>query len=183
MKKGVLLLCACLCLAGCSAKEEAEASGSAAVGFAPPGDVRTLDEEAAASHDAVALPRQEGDEIIIRERLFVAQTNDIYINPEDYLGKKIRYEGIFKTSAWGTNDETTLYYVIRYGPGCCGYDNECGFEVMWPEGTDIEWPEVDVWVEVVGTIEHLVDGDYEFMIVRLNSLTVKEERGAETVTT
>ena len=30
--------------------------------------------------------------------------------------------------------------VIRYGPGCCGVDANCGFEVIW----DHEYPDQDV---------------------------------------
>jgi uncharacterized membrane protein YcgQ (UPF0703/DUF1980 family) len=112
----------------------------------------------------------------ISERLFIAQTNDIYINTEDYLGKTIKYEGIFKTMYWPEENET-FYYVIRYGPGCCGYDGEAGFEVSW----DGEWPEEDAWCEAVGVLEAYEMNGWQYLRLALSSLTVLEERGAEFV--
>ncbi|MDR1559486.1 MAG: hypothetical protein LBS84_07295, partial [Clostridiales bacterium] len=80
-------------------------------------------------------PEQEtadasGEVIEIREKMFIAQTNDIYFNAEDYLGKMIKYEGIFTVYEI---PETGVKYcsVIRYGPGCCGVDANAGFEVIW----------------------------------------------------
>lgn len=120
------------------------------------------------------------DIVEIQERLFIAQTNDIYINPEDYLGKTIKYEGIFKSSTWEfEEDSKTFYYVIRYGPGCCGYDGEAGFEVMW----DWQWPGEDDWCEAVGVLEAYEENGMQYLRLSLISLTVKEERGAEYVST
>lgn len=118
-----------------------------------------------------------GEIIEIKEKMFISQTNDIYLNAQDYLGKTIRYEGIYKTYSW--EGESTVYqYVIRYGPGCCGNDGEAGFQVIW-EG---EHPAEDDWVEAVGVLEEHEDEDgWRFLWLKLTSLTVLEKRGAEFV--
>lgn len=132
------------------------------------------------THGTIVKP-PESDVIEIQERLFIAQTNDIYINPDDYLGKTIQYEGIYKKTLWeGLEQTDEIHYVIRYGPGCCGYDGEAGFEVLWDGG----WPQEDDWVAVTGVLSkvEIGDGGY-YLVLELNSLTVKEERGAEYVST
>lgn len=123
-------------------------------------------------------PNQEV--IYIREKMFVAQTNDIYLNAKDYLGKKIKYEGMFKAYT-DPRTNITYYSVIRYGPGCCGTDMNCGFEVIWLDG-EAEYPEDDAWVEVEGVLG-FVEGEngYKFLRLDMTSLKVLEKRGLETV--
>ncbi|MDR0861324.1 MAG: hypothetical protein LBN30_00885 [Oscillospiraceae bacterium] len=126
--------------------------------------------------DEVAAAR-DSDVIEIKEKMFVAQSNDVYINTEDYLGKTIKYEGIFyEYTSEGTG--VTYYSVFRYGPGCCGSDGSCGFEVIW----DNEYPQPDDWVEVVGVLEEYDEGGFTYLRLALSSLTVLETRGAEYVT-
>ena len=137
---------------------------------AQPG-VHSLPEDAAFS---------SGDVIEIREKLFIAQTNDMYLNPGDYLGKTIRYEGIYKSYIPETGQEEPWHYVIRYGPGCCGYDGEAGFEVRW----DGEFPQEDDWVEVTGTLhEEIYPSGLKVLYLEIASLAVKQERGQEYVST
>lgn len=112
--------------------------------------------------------------IVIKEKLFVAQTNEVYLNYEDYMGKTFSYEGIFLCP---TYDGKTYYQVIRYGPGCCGYDQNAGFEVSW----DGEYPEEDDWVKVVGTLDTYEEDGFEYLVLNLSSLEVLDERGAEYV--
>jgi uncharacterized membrane protein YcgQ (UPF0703/DUF1980 family) len=67
--------------------------------------------------------------------MFIAQTNDIYFNVEDYLGKTIKYEGLF--SVYEDPETNAIYYsVISVRSGCCGVDANAGFEVIW----DKEYP-------------------------------------------
>jgi len=123
------------------------------------------------------LASSDGEVFEIREKLFVAQTNDIYYNALDYLGKTLKYEGVFSEF---TDPETgeTFYSVIRYGPGCCGIDSDCGFEVKWDKG----YPAADDWVEAVGVLEEYEEGGFWYLRLALTSLTVLDERGAEYVT-
>ncbi|MCC8022826.1 MAG: hypothetical protein LIO46_03470 [Clostridiales bacterium] len=114
----------------------------------------------------------------ITEKMFIGQINDIWYNAEDYLGKTIKYEGIFETYYYEATDRD-YHYVLRYGPGCCGDDGNVGFEVQW----DGELPSVFDWVEVIGVVEEYTDDDgYTTLRVNASSMTVKnDERGAETV--
>lgn len=116
------------------------------------------------------------DEVIIRDKLFIAQCNDIYLNPDEYMEKTIRWEGIYTEA---TNPETneTYKFVIRYGPGCCGNDGTAGFEILY----DKETPNPNDWVEAVGKIEMIEENGEEFVAVRLSELTVLDIRGQEFV--
>jgi uncharacterized membrane protein YcgQ (UPF0703/DUF1980 family) len=118
--------------------------------------------------------------IEIKEKMFIGQTNDIYLNPDDYLGKTIKLEGMFKIEDFPWQ-ERPLYYVLRYGPGCCGYDGSAGFEVLWDNSINRNYPNDDDWVEAVGILRAF-DGDINNGIyIALTQLTVLQKRGAEFV--
>lgn len=158
MKKAIPLLLLLLCLAallsGCSASTP--------------------------SADADSVTNTEIPfDIEIREKMFVTQTNDIYLNYSDYLGKAVKYEGIF----FANQDPYTnaVYHLVyRYGPGCCGDDDLVGFEVNWADG-QFATPQDNDWVEVIGTLEEYEEDGYTYLRLSLNSLRILEQRGTETV--
>lgn len=115
--------------------------------------------------------------IEIKEKLFLAQTDDIYINAKDYLGKTIKYEGFLDIYQDRKGQKT--YYVIRRSPGCCGNDGVAGFEVRW-EGA---FPKQNDWVEVIGVLQIQDEGGMPYLWIKLKSLKVLQKRGAEFVTT
>ncbi|MDR2098250.1 MAG: hypothetical protein LBP37_07005 [Spirochaetaceae bacterium] len=116
----------------------------------------------------------------IKEKLFIAQTNDIYLNPEEYMGRRIKLEGLFKSDMYVGSD-VNYRFVLRYGPGCCGYDGSAGFEVSWPKDRDAAYPAEDDWVEAVGVLDSYEEDGYPYLYLSLESLEVMDERGAETV--
>lgn len=120
-----------------------------------------------------------GDEIIdITEKMYVTYINEIYINTEDYLGKTVCIEGMF-TSEYYEPTDTTYYYVYRVGPGCCGNDGSmCGFEFSWDSADTLTDND---WIEVVGILDSYEEDGYTFLTLRAQSVTVKDERGEETV--
>ncbi|GHV84929.1 hypothetical protein AGMMS50230_05370 [Spirochaetia bacterium] len=128
--------------------------------------------------------------IEIKEKMFIAQTNDIYLNPEDYLGKTIKLEGLFRTDSY-VDLSRTFCFVLRNGPGCCGNDGSVGFEVSWPEAAGVNsiaplakghrYPKPEEWVEAVGTLAYYEEEDYPYLYLALSSLEVKRQRGAEFV--
>jgi uncharacterized membrane protein YcgQ (UPF0703/DUF1980 family) len=122
----------------------------------------------------------EGGVVEIREKMFIAQTFEIYLNAGDYLGKTLRYQGFFDKQKDELTGETYCF-VLRNGPGCCpGVDNTAGFEVVW-EG-NANWPKLNDWVEVTGVLENCeVDGE-QYLRVNLRSLNVLDVRGADYVT-
>jgi len=172
-----LALVCILLLSGCSQ----EANNSEAITFAndrvQTDSLMDTDEITANPSDTSDMST-DGDVIEIKENLFIAQTNDIYINTEDYLGRTIKYEGIFDYYFWEEAD-TTYYYVIRYGPGCCGYDGTAGFEVIW----DGDYPEQNDWVEAIGVLETYEENGMQYLRLQLTFLAVLDERGAEYVAT
>jgi len=60
----------------------------------------------------------------IREKMIVAQSNDIYYNAPEYLGRMLKYEGIFTEYEY-PDTEVVYYSFIRYGLGCYGHDANC----------------------------------------------------------
>jgi hypothetical protein len=85
-------------------------------------------------------------------------------------------------------------FVIRYGPGCCGYDGTAGFEVYWTPpyeaaaagdpDTEKPYPQVNDWVIAEGVLKTYTEGDNPngFLYLDLTSLEVdNEHRGAEFV--
>jgi len=116
----------------------------------------------------------------IKEKMFVGQVSDVYLNTQDYLGKTIKMEGLFKVGGY---EEENYYFVIRYGPGsCCGADL-IGFEVAWNADGSQPYPEDDAWVEAVGVLKTFGEGEFQSNpYIELASLTVLDTRGAEFVT-
>lgn len=114
--------------------------------------------------------------IYIREKMFLAQINDIYINLHEYLGKEIYYEG-FMLYYDVEELNKTFNYVVRNGPGCCGNDAFIGFEILW----NGEMPEENEWLEVSGVLEEYEEDGMSYLRLRLNSLEILEERGIDTI--
>jgi uncharacterized membrane protein YcgQ (UPF0703/DUF1980 family) len=115
----------------------------------------------------------------IREKMFIQQCNDIYLNPDEYAGRTVRLEGIYDEFFDEYSGE--LYcYVIRYGPGCCGNDGVAGFECVYDENFTAVPGD---WVEAVGTVEvtEIPSGPI-YVALKLSALTVLDERGEEFVT-
>jgi len=121
---------------------------------------------------------EENSIIEIRERMFLTQIQDIYLNTNDFLGRTIKLEGIFTGVTW---DGDHFYYVIRHASdGCCGGGN-VGFEVMWPEDRREPYPENDSWVEAIGVLKLFEEDLFRHLYLELISLNVLDTRGAEFV--
>ena len=120
------------------------------------------------------------DTVEIGEKMFISQVNDVYLNADDYLGKTIKLEGIFKQEQ---GYEKSYCFVLRYGPGCCGADGNVGFEVAWANGKAQSYPTIDSWVEATGVLKTYEeeDGYAPYLYLDLSSLNVLSKRGAETV--
>ncbi|MEL7565088.1 MAG: hypothetical protein AAGU27_09420 [Dehalobacterium sp.] len=184
-KAFILILVGLVLLAGCSGQRPAipktNNGGTQPINTpnipdnSPPAP-STGSNQSSAAHNTPPPVSASSDVIEIKEKMFIAQTNDIYLNPEDYLGKTIKYEGIFDSFYYDVND-TTYYYVIRYGPGCCGFDANAGFEVVWSG----DYPNKNDWVEVIGVLEEYEENEYKYLRLNLSSLTVLDTRGEEYV--
>jgi uncharacterized membrane protein YcgQ (UPF0703/DUF1980 family) len=164
-------------LAGCG-----ESGAGVPVGQSPPSGANSYKEASLSvpsSAKSLSSAASEG-RISIGEKMFVAQTNDVYFNPQLYLGREFQYEGIF-TAYYDEYTKKTYYSVIRYGPGCCGVDSNCGFEVEWAD-PEKQYPAENDWVEAIGVLEEYFEEGQSYLRLRLSSLKALESRGAETVT-
>ncbi|MDR0822438.1 MAG: hypothetical protein LBN20_01480 [Endomicrobium sp.] len=119
----------------------------------------------------------QAKDLLIRERFFITQINEIYVNPKSYLGMTIELEGIFDSyEAYKTKEKR--YFVFRYGPGCCGPDAQAGFEIVW----DKSHPKENDWVKAKGVLEEYAGEDkVKYLRLRLTSLEVLPTRGKEIV--
>jgi putative membrane protein len=126
------------------------------------------------------LTKAEKEQIVeIKEKMFISQVSDVYSNADDYLGKTIKLEGLFKEEQ---GYDKSYCFVLRYGPGCCGYDGNVGFEVVWDNEQAKPYPAVDSWVEAVGVLKsYEEDGPMQYLYLDLASLNVLSKRGAEKV--
>lgn len=57
------------------------------------------------------------DIIEITDNYFIEQTNDIFLNLNDYVGKTVKMQGLVYT--YLNTNENTCYAVVRNTPGCC----------------------------------------------------------------
>ena len=98
---------------------------------------------------------------------FNSQVQGIQMNPEPYLGRTIRFEGMFFTSYW-EEDEAIFLIARGVGGGCCGAH---GFEVYL---NDFPRFEDGTWVTVTGVLEEFyVPGTYRYFL-RLNVTSLIE---------
>jgi putative membrane protein len=185
MRKVSILLIAVLifALTGCQGNDPGNRSvtdnNTAQVTNAQSDDAANAVQESSTPVLNAQKPATNGEVVEITEKLFIAQLNDIYLNQGEYIGKKIKYEGMFTQYSW---EETGMTYhlVYRKSPGCCGADGRAGFEVLWPN--DLEtYPNENDWCEVVGTLETYDENGQSYLHIVLDSLTVLETRGEEFV--
>ncbi len=113
----------------------------------------------------------------IREKMFIAQIEDIYYNIEDFKDKYIKIEGMYSVVEPEEGDIGKVHFVYRNAPGCCGNDGWAGFMLNY----DGEYPNTNDWIQVVGTPEIIKNGVYEDLYLNVISIEVMEERGAEFV--
>lgn len=120
--------------------------------------------------------QKEEDVIEIKEKMFIAQCNDIYLNPKEYKGKTIKLEGFYDEATDAVTKEK-FHFIIRNGPGCCGNDGVAGFQFTYNGSGKI--PKLNDWIEVVGTVELADDNDY--VTLKAKTVNVLKVRGKDTV--
>ncbi|MDR2646560.1 MAG: hypothetical protein LBB67_00305 [Oscillospiraceae bacterium] len=119
-----------------------------------------------------------GKEYEIKEKMFIASCNDIYMNPDEYAGVKVTIEGIYDVQTDESTGET-WYSVIRYGPGCCGNDGVAGFEFV---PSAVPNAQRNDWVRVEGIASpYKYYGDNVTVLLGDAAVEVLDERGTEFV--
>lgn len=104
----------------------------------------------------------------VTDNFFIEQTNDMYYNLEDYLGKTIKIQGLI--SIYQDSNGDICYAVVRNTPGCCGADGLAGLDIRY----DGEYPELNTWVEVVGVMGKDIVYDSDIPAIQVTSLKETE---------
>jgi len=114
--------------------------------------------------------------LIIGEKMFLTQINDIFYNFDLYKDKTIVVEGMYTLffNQDGIQDTPAVY---RRGPGCCGNDGWGGFLLRY----DGDYPEDNAWIKVTGTPELVENGHFKDLWLNVTSIEILEERGEEFV--
>ena len=133
-------------------------------------------------------------DIVFKEATYVTMINDIYNNPDNYLGKTIQIDGMFTSEDFTANGGKIYYYVYRQGPGCCGNDGSmCGFEFTSKDNTYPDYTpqsgddnSAHPWIKVIGTLDRYYEDQNgekagPFYTLRDATYEVMTTRGAEVV--
>lgn len=166
----IILLCVSMLLFGCGEEELAQGETYAnsplaanAKQAAQQANAKNTTKETRAQHEYGEVSVDDKNTLVIGEKLFLTQINDIYNNFQRYDGKTIVVEGMLGNyTEWDNSMQNAV--VFRNGPGCCGNDGWGGFYLsdMTPKakadgqgmlynydksGEDIE---IDDWIKVTG---------------------------------
>jgi len=110
------------------------------------------------------------DTVVISERFFVHEMQEVVFNHQQYLGRTIQFEGMFRIIPMGGIDR---FLVMRYMVGCCG-EEPVGLEVVMENIPAFDY---NAWVEVTGILE-MNNG---FLVLQLTNIVELDERGLEVV--
>jgi len=105
----------------------------------------------------------------ITDNFFIEQTNDLYLNLNDYIGKTIKIEGLIYSYEDSNGD--ICYAVVRNTPGCCGNDGMAGLDIRYDE----DYPEEDTWVEVIGVVGTDTMYGSKIPAIQVSSMKIKEK--------
>jgi len=96
---------------------------------------------------------------------FALQIQEIQTNRDDFIGRTIRYEGMFLSSYW---EGETIYFIGRLEGGCCGL---YAFEVYL---NNFHRLDDETWVEVTGILEEFYVEATGRYFMRLNVIALEE---------
>lgn len=123
--------------------------------------VKTLEE----NNDSSSSESADAD-VVITDSYFIQSTNDVYLNIDNYVGKTIKIEGL----VYEYEDYSGVHHhaVVRNSPGCCGNDGLAGLDMEYDN-----YPELETWVEVIGTIKAETFDTQRIPVIEVTSMTQK----------
>lgn len=161
-KLSCLSLCACLLFTGCGSTSNGNADVKSE---GEPSQVEIVDEEAGQAtkeEESVVedknepagylndLQPPEGIDYIIGDENFVTDTDKLYNNLSDYIGKTLQYEGMVSEIEEGRMAIIRLYDLPHEDHA---HEIYVGLDAVSKD----PWPEEKTWVRVTGVIEEGVD--------------------------
>jgi len=111
---------------------------------------------------------------LLKDRLFVQQVQDIYLNPRNYTDKIVQIEGFFEKYIDGNKQER--YEVFRKTAGCCGNDGRAGFEFVYKEKLKFNMYE---WISVEALVKEGSENGEDFVYLEAISVTKKDKGKAK----
>lgn len=121
-------------------------------------------------------------DLVIKEKYYDTTINDMYVNPEDYMGQYIEIEGMYLLSS----PSSPFTFVGRYSlsnlcPSCpTGYSV---LEYQIDGKIDAEFRNEETWIKVIGKLERDIDDetDEEYYYIKAENLEIMNEKGNDTV--
>ncbi len=166
-----IIVISLLLMTGCASSQSADTAEATSGNVQTPAAI-----EKGTIPDKPTVEETAEGEILIREKMFIAQIEDVYFNITDYEGKTLVVEGMFAMYP-NSDGEMVIPSVYRQAPGCCGNDGWAGFLLKY----DGEMPVHDDWIRVKGTPSIVQDGMFTNLYLTVSSLEILDERGAEFV--
>lgn len=117
----------------------------------------------------VIQSKKSDADIVISDNSFIQETNDIYLNTDDYVDKSVNMEGYIYV--YSDDNGVDRYAVVRNTPGCCGSDGLAGLDIY----SDFGYPEAGAWVEITGAIKKDTINGMDCPIIYLTDMVEKEE--------
>lgn len=178
-KLSCLSLCACLMFTGCgnalNGNTKAVTEGNTSqvettdkeVGQAPGEENISVENENEPKGYLNDLQPPEGIDYIIGSENFVTDTDKLYNNLPDYIGKTLQYEGMVTQLEEGRTAIIRLYDLPHEEHG---HEIYVGLDAVYQEA----WPKEKTWVRVTGVIEEGVDEVSGEVYPILQVLTLEE---------
>ena len=114
----------------------------------------------------------ESADIHIETKGFVENMDKIFTDLEEYEGKTLSYEGVLiKTEESGDQYAVVRTHEVSHG------DHTHSIYVGLETAYDGEWPEVNSWVKVSGTIQKANTGGEDYPVLQINEIEVMPEVG------
>ena len=134
---------------------EADGRTGTAAADAPAPEIR-VDETTVLSEDTAV----DVDLTTISSSMVYSVVYDMVYNPDPYLGKTVKMQGLFTTIYDEENNKRYYACVIQDATACCsqGIEFVLKDERVYPE----EYPEIGEEITVIGTFDSYDEGMYRF---------------------
>jgi len=145
----ILLLCfICTAITGCAGNNDGSSKKD-------PGD----------KTNAVDL-----DLTVLSSTMVYAEVNNMMANPDDYMGKTMRINGLYFAQYYEPTELFYHYVVIEDATACCAQ----GLEFVWNGGHVYpdDYPEIKDKVEVIGVFESYDELGKTYYFLSVDEITI-----------
>lgn len=122
------------------------------------------------TEDDTPIAKDENGVMHIETVGFVENMDKLFVDLDDYVGETLTYEGLLIQS----DEETGQHAVVRVYEMDHG-DHEHSIYVGLDAKYDGEWPELNSWVKVTGTIEVANQGGEDYPVLNIKEIELAEK--------